>query len=58
MAGVKPGLVSAGEVNVQPAPVRSSSLENVHTWSMIWFIASVVYLLGIYYGMINISQRG
>jgi hypothetical protein len=54
-AGVTPGLVSAGEVNVQPSPVRSGSLDNPATWSTIFFISAVVYLLGIYFGLINVA---
>jgi len=57
MSGVPSGLVSAGQVNVQPAPIRSSSLDNAATWSTIWFVVATVYLLGIYFGMINIRGR-
>jgi len=57
MSGVNAGLVSAGQVNVQPAPVRSSSLDNAATWSTIWFVVATVYLLGIYFGMINVASR-
>lgn len=28
----------------------------VAQWSTIWFVVSVVYLVGIYYGMINIRS--
>jgi len=56
MAGlVAPGLVSAGEVNTQPSPIRSGSLDNPATWSTIFFVAAVVYLLGIYFGLINVA---
>lgn len=57
MSGVPSGLVSAGQVNVQPAPVRSSSLDNAATWSTIWFVVATVYLLGIYFGMINVASK-
>lgn len=55
MTGVSAGLVSAGEVNVQPAPVGSNSLDNAATWSTIWFVVATVYLLGIYFGMISVK---
>lgn len=58
MAGIPAGLVSAGEVNTQPQAIGPNSMDNAATWSLIWFAAATVYLLGIYFGMINVASRG
>lgn len=56
MAGlVASGLVTASDVNAQPTPIGSNSLDNPATWSTIFFVAAVVYLLGIYFGLINVA---
>lgn len=54
MAGVTAGLVTAAEVNTQPA--QGVSGLQIAQWSTIWFVVSVVYLVGIYYGMIHIRS--
>lgn len=55
MGQLSPGLVTAEQVNVQPSALGSSGMQ-VAQWSTIWFVVSVVYLVGIYYGMINIRS--
>jgi hypothetical protein len=54
MSGVAAGLVTASEVNHQPSPGVSGM--QIANWSTIWFVVAVVYLVGIYYGMINIRS--
>jgi len=55
MAGISAGLVTAAEVNQQPA-TGGSSLDSPSTWATIWFVAATLYLLGIYYGMISVRS--
>jgi hypothetical protein len=51
---VAAGVVTAAEVNVQPsAGVPGMQIAN---WSTIWFVVSVIYLVGIYYGMISVRS--
>jgi hypothetical protein len=54
MSGVAAGLVTAAEVNVQPS--QGNAGMQIANWSTIWFVVAVVYLVGIYYGMINIRS--
>lgn len=54
MAGVAAGVVSAGEVNSQPAQTGGLSLSSPALWAYIWVVLSALYLLGIYYGMVRI----
>lgn len=54
MAGVTAGLVTAAEVNTQPT--NGVSGLQIAQWSTIWFVVAVVYLVGIYYGMIHIRS--
>jgi len=59
MAGIEAGVVGEMEVNGlprQPGKV-AMSLEQPSTWAYIWVAAALVYLLGIYFGMIRISRR-
>ena len=55
MAGLQAGLVTAAEVN---APIGSQGAPGMQIaqWSTIWFVVSILYLVGIYYGMINIRS--
>lgn len=53
MAGVDAGLVMGVDVNSQPSG-GSDKLSAPANWSNIWFGLAVVYLVGIYYGMITI----
>jgi hypothetical protein len=55
MAGVAAGVVTAGDVSSQPALV-SGRLSSPAAWSYIWTGCAVVYLLGVYVGMINIRR--
>jgi hypothetical protein len=52
MAGLSAGLVTAAEVNSQP-DMGGGGLQPAQ-WSTIWFVVSVIYLVGIYYGMIHV----
>jgi hypothetical protein len=54
MAGVTAGLVTAAEVNTQPS--QGVSGLQIAQWSTIWFVVAIVYLVGIYYGMIHIRS--
>jgi hypothetical protein len=54
MAGITAGLVTAADVNSQPNPGATSM--GIAQWSRAWFILSIVYLVGIYYGMIHIRS--
>lgn len=56
MPGVSAGLVAAADVNSQPAPSGGSALNSPAAWSTFWFGAAVVYLVGIYYGMIRVRS--
>jgi hypothetical protein len=55
MPGVSAGLVTAADVNTQPNP-RSSSMDSPASWATLWFALSVVYLVGIYYGMLHVRS--
>lgn len=60
MAGVEAGVVGQVEVNglpQQPGKARLA-LSEPSTWAYIWVAASLLYLMGIYFGMIRISRRG
>lgn len=54
MAGIKAGVVAAGDVNSQPAQTGGLSLASPALWAHIWFGLSVVYLVGIYWGHIRV----
>lgn len=54
MPEVQAGLVTAAQVNSQPS--MGGAGMQIHNWSFIWFGLSVVYLVGVYYGMINIRS--
>jgi len=56
MAGVSAGLVAAAEVNSQPVS-SGGSLNSPAWWSTFWFAAATLYLVGIYYGMIQIRRE-
>lgn len=56
MAGLSAGLVTAADVNSQPSP-KGTSLDSPATWATIWFVVATIYLVGIYYGMINIRSH-
>lgn len=56
MAGIAAGVVGAAEVNSQPSQTGGGSMQSPATWATIWFIVSVLYLLGIYYGMISLRR--
>lgn len=60
MAGISAGVVT--EAQVEGLPTQPSSvalrLNEPATWTYIWVGLAVVYLLGIYFGMIRISRRG
>lgn len=60
MAGVEAGVVGQVEVNGLPSqPGKAQmALSEPSTWAYIWVAASLVYLIGIYLGMIRISRRG
>jgi hypothetical protein len=51
MPGVAAGLVTAGQVNVQPTGDTGLSIAN---WSTIWFVVAVIYLASIYWGYVTI----
>jgi hypothetical protein len=54
MPGVAAGLVSAGQVNVQPTGASGMSTAN---WSTIWFVVAVIYLASIYWGYVSIRSN-
>jgi len=54
VSGVAAGLVTAAEVNHQPS--QGAPGMQIANWSTIWFVVACVYLVGIYYGMINIRS--
>lgn len=54
MAGVNAGLVMEADVNSQ-AGSGGGGMAMPANWSTIWFVLAVVYLVGVYYGMININ---
>jgi hypothetical protein len=56
MAGVTAGLVTAAEVNTQPDASGGGQMP-VAKWSTIWFVVACLYLVGIYYGSINIRSH-
>jgi hypothetical protein len=55
MPGVTAGLVTAAEVNTQPDMSGGGQMP-VAKWSVIWFVVATLYLLGIYYGTINVRS--
>lgn len=60
MAGVEAGVVGQVEVNGMPRqPGKAQlALSEPSTWAYIWVAVALVYLIGIYFGMIRISRRG
>jgi hypothetical protein len=56
MAGVAAGIVTAGDVNSQPAQTGGLSLQSPAVWAHIWFGVSIIYLVGIYFGHIRIAK--
>lgn len=60
MAGVEAGVVGQVEVNGLPQQPGKAhlALSEPSTWAYIWVAASLLYLMGIYFGMIRISRRG
>lgn len=56
MAGVAAGVVGSAEINSQPkAPSKVGiALDQPATWSTIWFVLALGYLLSIYFGLIRI----
>lgn len=49
------GLVTEDEVYGQPYEGRPSMLSTPAGWATMWVIIAVVYLVGIYFGMIKIK---
>jgi hypothetical protein len=56
MAGIAAGVVTAGDVNSQPAQTGGLSLQSPAVWAHIWFGVSIIYLVGIYFGHIRIAK--
>jgi hypothetical protein len=56
MAGVAAGVVTAADVNSQPAQTGGLSLQSPAMWAHIWFGLAVLYLIGIYWGHIRIAR--
>lgn len=61
MAGLAAGVVTEAQANTNfsgtPSKL-SASLSNPATWSYIWAGLAMLYLVGIYLGMIVIRRRG
>lgn len=55
MAGVAAGVVTAGDVSSQAAPM-SGRWNSPSTWSYIWAATATLYLAGVYVGMISIRR--
>lgn len=55
MAGVSAGVVGAAEVNSQPSRTGGASLQSPATWTSIWFLLALFYLLGVYYGYVKLN---
>lgn len=60
MAGVEAGVVGQVEVNGMPRqPGKAQlALSEPSTWAYIWAAAALLYLIGIYLGMIRITRKG
>lgn len=60
MAGVEAGVVGQAEVNGLPTGPSGVGrfLQEPANWTYIWVALAVIYLVGIYLGMIRISRRG
>jgi hypothetical protein len=60
MAGIQAGVVT--EAQVEGLPTQPSgfalALNQPATWTYIWVLLALVYLVGIYLGMIRITRRG
>lgn len=56
MAGLSAGVVAAADINAQPSNGGSGRMDSPAAWSTVWFLTSVVYLAGLYYGMIRIRR--
>lgn len=48
------GLVTEDEIYGQPYEGRAAMLSTPAGWATMWVIIAVVYLVGIYFGMIKI----
>jgi len=55
MAGIQAGVVAAADINSQP-DYSGGLMDSPAKWSLFWFVASTVYLAGLYYGMIRIRS--
>lgn len=60
MASIEAGVVGQAEVNGLPRqPGKASmALSEPSTWSYIWVAIGLMYLVGIYLGMIRITRKG
>jgi hypothetical protein len=60
MSGVQAGVVAQAQVEGLPsAPTRNQILlSQPATWSHIWVVLALAYLVGIYLGMIRVERRG
>lgn len=54
---VAAGLVTEDEVYGQPFEGAATMLQTPAGWATMWTIIAVVYLVGIYFGMINVRGR-
>lgn len=54
MAGLSAGLVAGADVNSQTNSNGGGSGSSPAQWATLWFGFAVIYLVGIYYGMITI----
>lgn len=58
MAGIQAGVVTEAQVEGLPTTSKTSiALSNPATWAYIWVALAVIYLVGIYLGMIRIARR-
>jgi hypothetical protein len=57
MAGISAGLVAGADVNSQTNSNGGSAGAQPAHWASIWFGLAVIYLVGLYYGMISISAN-
>lgn len=56
MTGIAPGLVTGDQVymNTNGTP-GMTGLSTPAGWATLWFILAVVYLVGVYWGMIDVG---
>jgi hypothetical protein len=60
MPGLAAGVVTEAQVNSgipSPPSKFAASLASPATWSVIWAVVALMYLVGIYLGMIVIRRR-